>query len=81
MAKKRKWRRGEQAALAREAGISPQHVNDILHRRRGVSYSRARVLRDASARVLGRRNEIPVLEWLLNRISEHPAFYGTPLED
>lgn len=37
MATKTTWAPGEQARLARTAGISPQHLSDILHCRRRAS--------------------------------------------
>lgn len=70
------WGRGQQADLAGEAGATAQDINDILHRRRGVSPQRARELEAASLTVLG--FAIPWEAWLFNRTCRHPAFYGEP---
>ena len=72
---RRYFKRGEMAALARKAGIKPQNLSDILHRRRGVSGDMAQRLEAASVAVLKWRR-IPALEWILNESSQHPAFFN-----
>lgn len=64
------WERGQQRKVARAVNISEQNLCDILHRRRQVSVRRAYEL----AGVV----DVPAIEWLTNRISRHPAFYGKP---
>lgn len=44
----RTWRPGEQARLARTAGVSPQHLSDILHCRRHASAEVATALEFAA---------------------------------
>lgn len=73
MPKSKFWITGQKGALAEAAGLSPSHLSDILHRRRGVSLTRARKLEDASEDVLG--YAIPAIAWLDNRNTSHPAFY------
>jgi len=71
------WQRGQQSAVADICNISPQYFNDILHRRRGVSLLVAERLQRAVTRVMG----YPLVsweEWLRNRTSTHPAFFGDP---
>jgi transcriptional regulator with XRE-family HTH domain len=64
------WKRGEARIAASAVGISEQNFSDILHRRRNVSVRRAYALASATG--------VPVIEWLTNAISKHPAFYGKP---
>ena len=42
-----RWKHGQQAQLAREAGISPSYLCDILHRRRKPGGEKLRRLLDA----------------------------------
>jgi len=72
------WARGQQTELADHLGISPQHLNDILHRRRRVGVDFARELEAASQDVLG--SPIPWETWLYSSTSRHPAFFGEPEE-
>ena len=72
------WQQGEKIAFARFVGISKTYLSDILHRRRGVSPKRAAQFAMASKIVLGEDKEIHWKEWLFNRASTHPAFYGEP---
>jgi len=67
------WDRNKRSELAEEAGISRKDLSEILHRKRGVSVRRAIMLSDA-AEVLGL--DIPLLDWLKNRTTKHPAFLG-----
>jgi hypothetical protein len=71
-------RRGDKAAIAKEAGISPNHFYEILARKRGVSKERAVDLELASGKILG--TPIGWDEWLFNKISKHPAFEGKPIK-
>ena len=64
------WDAGEKAVVAEYIGISPQNFSDIIHRNRGVGYQRAKKLAFFT--------NIPVNEWMENRTSRHPAFYGKP---
>lgn len=68
------WERGQKTCLAREAGISFSHLQEILMRKRGVGRDRALELEKASAEILNRA--IPFRDWLFNTTSEHRAFYG-----
>ena len=70
------WQRGELTKLAVLVGIRLNHLSEILHRKRGVSVTRALALERASKKVLG--YPVPWSEWLLNKDSSHPAFYGNP---
>ena len=71
------WRRGVQALVARRAGISPQRLSDILHRRRGVTVATAKRLGRATDDLV-REARVPWIVWLENRETSHPAFYGKP---
>ncbi|MCA9404494.1 MAG: hypothetical protein KC897_11970 [Candidatus Omnitrophica bacterium] len=70
------WKRGQLKELSDQAGVSQPALSDIIHRRRGVGRDRALRLEAASERVLG--YAIPVKDWLMNKITRHPAFYGHP---
>lgn len=72
------WKHGQQAEIALQAHISPTHLSDILHRRRGVSVERAHRLEAASEKILGLR--IPWEIWACNYKTNHPAFVGEPVE-
>lgn len=71
------WQRGELTKLAAVVGIRLNHLSEILHRKRGVSVTRALALERASRKVFG--YPIPWNEWLLNKESDHPAFHGKPI--
>jgi len=58
--------------VAYESGISPQHLSDIVHRRKGVRPPLALKLEAASEIILKFR--IPWEAWLFNRVAKHPAF-------
>lgn len=74
--KKEFWQRGIRSQLAAMADVKIQHLSEILHRRRGVGTVTAERLERASLTMLG--SSIPMREWLLNRTSSHPAFFGKP---
>jgi transcriptional regulator with XRE-family HTH domain len=61
-----------QIELAKLSGLTRQALNDILHRRRGVSIRRAFVLERAASK-LGL--DIPWNAWACNRSTPHAAFY------
>ena len=75
------WKRGENARLAKEAGISPGNLSEILHRSRGVSSKRAWALEAASRRVRGADGGVPWSDWVNNEFTTHPAFYGSPIKE
>lgn len=76
MQRKKFWRQGEIAALARCAGIAPHNLSATLHRRRAVSKDRAYTLESASKKTLGEHRYIRADHWLYNEITTHPAFFG-----
>jgi len=73
------WVRGTQQELSDVIGLTPQHVNDILHRRTAVSKELALQLEDASRSVLGGAG-VPWDVWLFSRSTRHPAFFGDPVD-
>jgi len=77
MKKKKFWKHGQQALFAEVAGLNPRSVNDVLHRRCGVSYYRALAFERASKLLFSNR-KISWKHWIANRASKHPAFYGKP---
>jgi len=68
------WNVGEKKEIAFLSGITQSHFSEILHRKRGVGKERAITLERMSNIVL--ENPIPMQEWLFNKTSVHPAFYG-----
>jgi len=74
------WNRGERQILADASGESLANLSHILHRRRRVSLQKAIKLEKASLRVLGRDRHIPFTVWLTAPITQHPAFFGSPLQ-
>ena len=62
---------GEQADLARKAGLSPQRVWEYLNGK-AMSPKRARLLERASVSALGYDRRIPATAWL--GLENHPAF-------
>lgn len=70
------WRRrGVKAKVARLAGLSPNHLSEILRRRRGVSLDRAYALERASKAC---RHGISWMTWINSKTTSHVAFYGKP---
>lgn len=67
------WKHGEQSALAKLAGLSPQYLNGILHRTRGCSGVMAKKL-SSVAHAMGK--DIPWSDFLFNKNSYHPAFFN-----
>lgn len=72
------WQRGKRAELARMVDLHEAHLSEILHRKRGVDKYRAKKLEKASQKLLG--YPIPWHEWLFNKATKHPAFFGRPTE-
>lgn len=68
---KMQWKRGQRAEIARRAGISKQHLTNILKRRKNARPSVAVRLEQASAEV---GQYIPRTEWAFATTSEHPLF-------
>ena len=66
------WKEGQKQKLAKATGIPFPHLSEILHRRRGVSGKRAKMLELVSGKILG--HPIPLLDWLFNKETTHPAF-------
>ncbi len=66
------WQYSERATIAKLAGLSTGDLYKILRRERGVSVKRARKLESASKKVLSR--PIPLIDWLTNDETGHPAF-------
>jgi hypothetical protein len=62
------------AKIADFIGIKRHHLSEILHRRRGVGPFLGEKLEDGSRTILGEC--IPFREWILNKRSKHPAFFG-----
>jgi len=75
--KKSYWPYGSQKKLYELAGMKQQNLNEILHRRRGVSYQTALKLQNISYKAL--KKKINWKEWLTNKYSNHPAFFGDPI--
>jgi len=69
------WTYRQKTLLARAAGLSASYLSDVLHRRKGVSWARAKVLEESSRDILG--YEIPARAWMENRTTHHPAFCGS----
>ena len=69
------WGYGKQAQIAAVAGVTAQHVNNVLHRRARVSFKTALALERASAVVFS--TPIPWQDWICNQSTKHPAFFGT----
>jgi transcriptional regulator with XRE-family HTH domain len=67
------WEHGMQSELAREAGVSPAYICDLLHRRKNPSASTADAIAKA-AKKLG----IPLtrLDLLYPSESKSPAFHA-----
>lgn len=71
------WERNQRAELAEKMNIPPNHLSEILHRKRGVGKHQALLFEEASGKVLG--YPIPMDAWLFNRETKHPAFFGSPI--
>lgn len=61
---------GEQADLARKAGLAPQRIWEYLNGK-AMSPKRARLLETASVSALGYDRRIPAAAWL--GLENHPA--------
>lgn len=72
------WPHGSQQELADLTGSSVQHINDILHRRKGVSKEMAMRLSNCCEDTLGIRISWDV--FLFNKTTRHPALFGEPVE-
>ena len=71
------WERQQRTELAEMAGIQPNHLSEILHRKRGVGKDLARKLYKTSELVLG--YAIPFEAWLFNKTTKHPGFFEDPI--
>jgi plasmid maintenance system antidote protein VapI len=67
----RVWRRGEKRALAELAGISQQHLSNLLHRRTRATPELALRL-ESSARTIGK--QISRTDWIYTKETDHPLF-------
>lgn len=74
MKKKLFWKEGQKALFARMTGVSLSCMSDILHRRRGLSPERALEFEDKGKLLLDPAPSYK--DWMLNRYSKHPAFFG-----
>lgn len=72
-----KW--NDQKTLAEAVGISPQFLNDILHRRKRCPAKRAKKMELECYRILGIL--VPDREWILNKESYNRIFQGAPVLD
>ena len=70
---KQKLTYGDASNLAKLSGMKRQHIYEILHRKRGVSMERAKLLEQV-AHKLG--ISIPWHAFLMNKTTGHPAFKG-----
>ncbi|MCK5604920.1 helix-turn-helix transcriptional regulator [Candidatus Pacearchaeota archaeon] len=66
-----KWPYGVKAAVAREVGISPQYLNNIIHRRKNAKPELASKLEKA---VIAHGLYINKHEWAFATESDHPLF-------
>lgn len=70
------WQRGQKTWLCREVDISTSNLSAILHRDREISKVLALKLEKGFYKITG--FECRWYEWLCNKESRHPAFYGKP---
>ena len=73
------WPYGTQQALADLTGLGVQHVNDILHRRKGCAKETALLLSQCSLEAVG--THIPWDVFLWNKSARHPALFGDPVRE
>lgn len=72
------WKRGEMAQLAELADMRLSNLSAVLHRSRGVSPAKAKVLACMCMSRLGR--EVEWHHWVNSKSTLHPAFFGGPVE-
>ena len=70
------WNYRQQRRVSEITEITPSHINDIFHRRRKVSYDRAKLLSDAVKEITNRR--IPIDTFMNSFTTTHAAFFGDP---
>jgi hypothetical protein len=74
------WRHGEITALSKACCIGGNNLSEILHRKRGVSVARAKLLEEKSEELMGPERAIRWDIWIQYNNTRHPAFFGEPLE-
>jgi len=75
--KEKFWPYGTQQALADLTGLGVQHVNDILHRRKGCEKESAVVLSPCSLEAVVQHILWDVFLW--NMTARHPCLFGDPV--
>jgi hypothetical protein len=74
------WVRNQQKEIAELAGVSPQRLNDILHRRaRCTQLMDAKILEGACNKILG-KGKIKFTDFMDSYNTESPYFYGDPVK-
>lgn len=74
------WNHGEIGAVAKACCIGGNNLSEILHRTRSVSVGRAKLLQIKTDEVLGPERAIRWDIWLKNKSTDHPAFFGEPID-
>ena len=77
------WPHGAQTKLAQACGVSAQQINDLLHRRANCSPAFGHRLFVASVKLVHKRvinYAVSPQDWVFNKESTHPAFFGEPLK-
>jgi transcriptional regulator with XRE-family HTH domain len=69
--------RGMRKKIASRAGISQQHLSNLLHRSRRASCEVAKKLERATKQLLSKR--IAYATWMCADNTTHPAFAGPPM--
>jgi plasmid maintenance system antidote protein VapI len=64
------WEHGDLQALSEKTGISRNFISEIVHRRVSAGKKTAFILETFTG--------VPSIEWIFNKSSSHPAFYGKP---
>lgn len=72
------WQKGDQSKIARAIGVPLPNINAILHRKKGVSVEKAKRLERAVFKLF--KKNIPWTDWIDNKETKHPAFYGSPIK-
>lgn len=72
------WKKGLKSRLSERSGVSGAVISRVLHRKEGVGRYAAIKL-ERIAKELGL--DIPLMAWLYNRTTSHPAFYGKPAKE
>ena len=76
MTKNKFWERCERTLLAEYMCMPSSNLSEILHRKRTVSKEKAMQLEHTTEQLLCKN--IPWHEWIFNKESSHPAFFGEP---